>query len=100
SSPHIWILFLAMFVFSVSEILVLPFTSTVALKRAHESTQGAYMGLNGLAFSAAHILSPSIGTQIAANFGFDVLWISTAGLAFLATIGFYLLQNKLNPFKQ
>src|SRR5690554_1733777 len=66
SSTGVWILFLAMFFLSVSEILVLPFTSTVTIKRAHISNQGAYMGLNGLAFSAAHILSPSIGTQTAA----------------------------------
>lgn len=92
----IWILFLSMFILSVSEILVFPFTSTVTLKRAHTSNQGAYMGLNGLAFSAAHILSPSIGTQIVAAFGFNILWLSTAALALVSTIGFYLLRNKFN----
>src|SRR5690606_6461057 len=58
-SSGLWILFVAMFVFSISEIYALPFTSAVALKRAHKSTQGAYMGLNGLAFSVSHVLSPS-----------------------------------------
>ena len=95
-SSGVWVLFLAMFIFSVSEILALPFTSTVAIKRAPICTQGAYMGLNGLAFSVAHVLSPSMGTQIAANYGFDTLWISTAILAFIATIGFYFIRNKLN----
>src|SRR5690606_9577080 len=93
----IWILFVAMFIFSISEIYALPFTSAVALKRAHKSTQGAYMGLNGLAFSVSHVLSPSLGTQIAANFGFDILWLSTAILALLASIGFYLIRNQLSP---
>lgn len=96
-SSGVWILFLAMFIFSISEIFALPFTSTVALQRAHKSNQGAYMGLNGLAFSAAHVLSPSIGTQIASNYGFNTLWVSTAILAFTATIGFYLIRNKLLP---
>ena len=96
SNAGIWILFLAMFFLSISEILVLPFTSTVTIKRAHQSNQGAYMGLNGLAFSAAHILSPSIGTQIAATFGFNTLWLSTAILALISTIGFYLIRDKFN----
>lgn len=96
-SSGIWILFLAMFIFSISEILALPFTATVSLQRAGKATQGAYMGLNGLAFSAAHILSPSIGTQIASNYGFDTLWISTAILTLFTTIGFYLIRNKLKP---
>jgi len=96
NSTGVWILFLSMFILSVSEIFVFPFTSTITLKRAHISNQGAYMGLNGLAFSAAHILSPSIGTQIAAAFGFDALWLSTAVLALISTIGFYLLRNKFN----
>lgn len=90
----IWVLFVAMFIFSVSEIFVLPFTSTVTLKRAHKSNQGAYMGLNGLAFSAAHIVSPSLGTQIAANYGFDALWLSIAIVSLLVTFGFYFLRNK------
>jgi len=97
TSGGVWILFLSMFIFSISEILVLPFTSTIALKRALKSNQGAYMGLNGLAFSASHVLSPSIGTQIAANFGFNTLWLSTAILALLTTVGFYLIRNKLTP---
>lgn len=90
----VWILFAAMFFFSVSEIFVLPFTSTVTLKRAHKSNQGAYMGLNGLAFSAAHIVSPSLGTQIAANYGFDTLWLSIAIVSMLVTVGFYLIRNQ------
>jgi predicted MFS family arabinose efflux permease len=100
NSGGLWILFLSMFILSVSEIFVFPFTSTVTLKRAHISNQGAYMGLNGLAFSAAHILSPSIGTQIVSAFGFDILWISTATLALISTIGFYLIRNRFNkPFQ-
>lgn len=90
-----WILFLAMFIFSVSEILVLPFTSTVTLQRAHKSNQGAYMGLNGLAFSVSHIVSPSLGTQVAANFGFDALWLSTVVLASISTLGFYLIGKHM-----
>lgn len=90
----VWVLFVAMFLLSISEIFVLPFTATVALKRAHKSSQGAYMGLSGLAYSAAHIVSPSLGTQIAANYGFDVLWASTALVLMFVATGFYFIRNK------
>ena len=89
----LWVAYLAMFMLSVSEILAMPFMATISLKRASKASQGAYIGLNGLAFSAAHVLSPYLGTQLAANFGFSNLWLATAGLASVATIGFVLLKK-------
>lgn len=90
---QLWIAYLSMFVLSVSEILAMPFMATISLKRAGRKSQGAYIGLNGLAFSAAHIVSPYLGTQIAANFGFNNLWLLTALLAIFTTIGFIVLNK-------
>lgn len=84
----IFILFLAMFVLSVSEILAMPFMATVAINRSHKSRQGAYMGMNALAFSASHIISPYLGTSIAENFGFALLWIVIALIAIFTSAGF------------
>ncbi|MEO6683470.1 MAG: MFS transporter, partial [Ginsengibacter sp.] len=89
-----WILFSAMFIMSVSEILCLPFMATVSLKRAGKGREGAYMGLNALAFSSAHVLSPIIGTNIAAHFGYDALWIFIAVLGVLTAIGFKWVFKK------
>lgn len=89
----VWVAYLAMFLLSVSEILAMPFMATISLQRASKESQGAYIGLNGLAFSAAHVLSPYLGTQIAATFGFGNLWLATAFLATVATVGFFLLKK-------
>ncbi len=89
----LWVAYLAMFILSVSEILAMPFMATISLKRASKESQGAYIGLNGLAFSSAHVLSPYLGTQIAANFGFGNLWLAVAFLALIATLGFFLLSK-------
>lgn len=89
----LWIAYLAMFLLSVSEILAMPFMATISLTRASKESQGAYIGLNGLAFSAAHVFSPYLGTQLAANFGFGTLWLATAGLALVTTTGFILLKK-------
>jgi Arabinose efflux permease len=90
-----WILYVSIFLLSISEILAMPFMASVAVRRASRQTQGAYMGLNALAFSAAHVFSPFLGTQIADTFGFNTLWWGTA-LVLLAVSGaFYWVVRKL-----
>ncbi len=89
----VWVAYLAMFILSISEILAMPFMATISLQRASKESQGAYIGLNGLAFSAAHIFSPYLGTQLAASFGFGNLWLATAFLATITTVGFFLLNK-------
>lgn len=90
------LLYFSMLLLSVAEILILPFTSTVAIHRAGKGKQGAYMGLNSFSFSAAHILSPIIGTYIAATYSFDTLWISTAALCFITAVAFWLNKKGMN----
>lgn len=89
------VLIVSMFILSISEILVLPFMSSVVVKRSHPLNQGTYMGLNSLAFSAAHVVAPFFGTRIASTWGFSPLWIGTSGLLFLVSIGFYYLIKKM-----
>lgn len=90
-----WMLYLAMFVMSVSEILAMPFMATVAVARSSEGTKGAYMGLNALSFSVAHIFSPLLGTRIAAAYGFETLWWATGITLALAAVGMYFVLKKL-----
>lgn len=89
-----WVLFLAMFVMSVSEILAMPFMATVTVKRGSKDRQGAYMGLNALSFSSAHVLSPLIGTFVAGHYGFSALWIGTAFLGIFTAIGLHWIFKK------
>nr|WP_228464197.1 hypothetical protein [Chryseobacterium indologenes] len=49
------------------------------------------MGLNGMSFSLAFIITPYIGTVIADKLGFTVLWIGTGLLATAIAIGFYFI---------
>lgn len=95
TGKHLSILYLSMFFLSLSEIFAMPFMATVSIQRASAGRQGSYMGLNSLSFSAAHILSPILGTAIAARFGFNTLWELTALLAFLTAIGFWWNLQKL-----
>jgi predicted MFS family arabinose efflux permease len=47
-----------------------------------------------MGFSVAHILSPSIGMQVAGHFGFRALWFLTSGIAVMAALGFWLIWKK------
>ena len=92
---HVIVLYLSMFMLSLSEILFMPFTSTIAIKRAPEGRQGAYMGMNAMSFSLATILAPYLGTQMASHFGFDRLWWATAALALCTALALSWNMRKM-----
>jgi predicted MFS family arabinose efflux permease len=89
------ILYTSIFVLCISEILAMPFMSTVAMQRATAETRGAYMGMNSLAFSVAYVLSPFLGTRIAHNLGFDMLWSLTGLVTILAALGFWWVMKRM-----
>lgn len=89
------ILYISMFLLCISEILVMPFMATVAIKRSSVSRRGAYMAVSALSFSAAHVISPLIGTNIASQFGFSTLWYGTAAVLSITMAGFYWNMKKL-----
>ena len=89
-----WVLFLAMFIMSLSEILAMPFMATVTVRRGSSDRKGSYMGLYSLSFSAAFVFSPLIGTFVADHFGFSVLWIGTAIVGIATALGFKWIFNK------
>nr|WP_309148166.1 MFS transporter [Chryseobacterium sp. LJ756] len=92
-------LLVSMTLLCIGEIWTLPFMSTITALRSGKNNKGAYMGLNGISFSIAFIITPYLGTLIAEKFGFSVLWIGTGLLATAIALGFYLvvpwmLKNK------
>lgn len=89
------VLYLAMIILSASEILAMPFMSTIAVQRSSDSNRGAYMGLYTLSYSAAHIISPYLGTTIIAAWGFETLWWVLGAMGILTATGFYFLVPKL-----
>lgn len=91
----IWVLYVSMFVLCISEILAMPFMATVTLQRSSLKTRGAYMGINALSFSAAHVFSPFIGTRIAADYGFNVLWLGTTLVLLATAIGFFFVMRRM-----
>lgn len=99
------VLLLSMTLLCIGEIWTLPFMSTITALRSGENNKGAYMGLNGMSFSLAFIVTPYVGTLIADTFGFNILWIGTGVLAVIIAIAFYfiipwMLKDKTNAGTQ
>lgn len=94
------VLYAAMAILSASEILAMPFMATIAVQRSNNFNRGSYMGLYTLSYSAAHIISPYLGTNIIADFGFKILWWTLGGMSLVAALGFYLLVPRLQRESQ
>ncbi|WP_113662502.1 MFS transporter [Pedobacter nanyangensis] len=91
----IWLLYVSMFILCIAEILAMPFMATVTLQRSNIKNRGAYMGLNSLSLSAGLIFAPFLGTKVAANYGFNVLWMATGLLMLFTAVGFYFLMKRM-----
>ena len=94
-NPTIAMLYLAIFLMSIGEMLILPFMSTVTALRSDENNKGVYMGMNGLAASVALVISPYVGTKVVELYSYNVLWAGTCVLLILSAVGFYLTSKKL-----
>lgn len=94
-SSTYWVLYLSMFLISISEILVMPFSSTLAVARSVPENRGSYMGLNSMAFSTAFITSPYLGLMITQQLGFQYLWSINFALILIATVGLYFTVKHL-----
>jgi predicted MFS family arabinose efflux permease len=94
---HFSILILSITLLSVSEILVLPFMSTITALRSGKKNQGAYMGMNGMSFSFSFIITPLLGTQIVHQLGFDTLWLGTGAILAFSAVALYFVIRWMLP---
>lgn len=72
---------------SFGEILAMPFMNSYWITRTQPSNRGQYAALYTMAWSAAQVIGPAGGAQLAERFGFPVLWYTVAIVALLAAAG-------------
>lgn len=89
-------IYISMTILCISEILAMPFTSAVAAMRAGTKNGGSYMGINGLTFAIGFIIAPLFGTHVASAYGYETLWIGTAILVIIASIGLNYSVKRMN----
>ncbi|WP_205504482.1 MFS transporter [Rufibacter psychrotolerans] len=91
-----WVLAVSVLLMSLSEMLAMPFMSTLTVQRSGTHNRGSYMALYSLSYSAAHIIGPYVGTTTIAHLGFDTLWWGASVLCLVAALGFYVVVKRLS----
>lgn len=86
---NLYLIFFSITLISISNVLVIPFLSSITSIRAEGKNIGAYMGLFGGTFSVGLFLSPFLGLFIVDNYGFSKLWIVTCILIIVVILGLY-----------
>jgi predicted MFS family arabinose efflux permease len=88
------IVLISMLIITFGEMLMFPFVNTYWVARSKGHNRGQYAAVFTISFSLAHVLAPTIGSQIANHFGFNVLWDTVTVICIIAAIGFYQFKIK------
>lgn len=75
--------------FSLGEMLSMPFMNSYWIARTNTSNRGQYAALYTMAWSAAQTIGPVAGSQIAEHAGFRILWWAVGGVSLCAAFAFY-----------
>ena len=101
----IGVLVIGMILMSFGEMIVFPFSNSLALNRSAKGNQGQYMAYYSISFSIAHIFGHSIGMNLVANLGYTSTWniitlLAISSAAFmLFLIHFLKKENKTASLK-
>ena len=88
------IVLVSMLIITLGEMMMFPFINTYWVARSKEHNRGQYASIFTISFSLAHVMAPTVGSQIVKHFGYDVLWDVVTGICIIAAIFFY--QFKIN----
>ncbi len=89
------ILIISMILITIGEMIGFPYTNAFAMKRAKIGNEGRYMALYTMSFSLAHIVSPKLGMDIIAKYGYNVNFIVIGIFGFIAVILSLWLRNAI-----
>jgi predicted MFS family arabinose efflux permease len=85
---------LSMLIITIGEMLMFPFTNTFWVARSKEHNRGQYAALFTISFALAHVLAPTVGSQIIKNFGYDTLWYTSFAICTVAAVFFFSSVKK------
>lgn len=83
----------AVAIITIGEMLVLPFMNSYWISRTTETNRGSYAALYTIAWSAAQIIAPTFGSQVAEHAGFTILWWMIGGISVIVAIGVWWLDR-------
>ncbi len=85
---------LTLTIWSLGEMVALPFSNALVARRAGEGASGEYMGVYTAVFAVAMLTAPAAGLWVYANLGPDTLWFAVGALGPVLLLGSYLLAPR------
>ncbi|MCO4294409.1 MFS transporter [Solitalea sp. MAHUQ-68] len=92
--PSAWVVIIAMLLITFGEMFSMPFMNTFWIKRSGDSNRGQYAALYTIAYSAAQVIAPTVGSKMVQSYGFTSLWYLVTGISVVVFMGFSWLQQK------
>lgn len=83
---------LSMIILTFGEILSMPFMSSYMISRTSLNNRGQYAALYTVSWASAQASGPFIGSLIAQNYGYHVLWIGIGILCILIAGAYQILK--------
>lgn len=81
----------AVLLFTIGEMLALPYISTFVINRASDANRGKYSAAYSVSQSVANIIGPVMGGYIAGQWGYGTLWVVLVMLGLAGAMGFKVL---------
>lgn len=85
---------IVMLLFTLGEILSMPFMNSYWISRTLQYNRGQYAALFTVAWASAQAVGPFVGGLIAENYSYNVLWFAVAGVCMLIALLYRLLHKK------
>ncbi|WP_031528010.1 MFS transporter [Dyadobacter crusticola] len=88
----------AVLLFTIGEMLAIPYISTFVMNRASEMSRGKYSAAYSVAQAVAQIIGPALGGLVAAKWGYQVLWLALILVSATCALGFKALFQRAVRF--
>lgn len=85
---------IAVVLITIGEIFVLPFANNYWVSRSNVNNRGSYAALYTMAWSTAHVVAPTFGSQVVQHGSFNLLWWLVGLLCIGVATGAWWLQRK------
>ncbi|MHA1474108.1 MAG: MDR family MFS transporter [Promethearchaeota archaeon] len=91
---RLWLIFLAMIIVTIGEMIALPASQSVAAKFAPEDKRGRYMAIFGFSWAIPNLYGFILAGAIMDNYDPNWVWYGAAILSSITVVGYLLLHQK------
>lgn len=95
--PVLLLPFISMLIVTFGEMLAMPFMNSYWIARTNAGNRGAYAALFTMAWSAAQVMGPFLGGQVAEHYSYDLLWWISGSLCLLLSFVYFFMGKSSTP---